>query len=158
MPLLDSVSSEAERIDRLVTTLDTTVDSVDPIIQNLYANQVVLAAAGYVENATKHILSEYAQRYGDKAISRYIEHAVSRKNSLSCAKIKDILDCFNNEWWLELNRETSDQRKSAVNSLKTLRDAIAHGKHNGTGYTTVKTYYSECKKFVADMCDVILPS
>ncbi len=157
MPLPARVRSEAQRIDYLVTTLDSTVDFVEPIVQNLYANQVVLAAAGYVENATKHILSEYAQKRGNKAIAQYIEHAVSRNNSLNCEKIKIILDCFNNEWWLELNRETSDQRKWAVNSLKALRDRIAHGKHNGTGYSTVKTYYSECKKFVADMCDVILP-
>ncbi len=152
-------SSEVQRIDHLVTTLDSTVDSVDPIIQNLYASQVVLAAAGYVESATTHILSEYAQRHGgNPRVSRYIARTVLRNNSLNCEKIKNILDRFDSEWWLTLDRETSDQKKSAVNSLKNLRDAIAHGKQNGTGYTTVKTYYSECKKFVADMCDVILPS
>ena len=157
MPLPARASSEAQRIDSLVTTLDSTVNSVALIIQNLYANQVALAAAGYVESATIHILSEYAQRRGDKAISRYIAHTVSRNNSLNCAKINSILDSFDAEWWPTLDSKTSYEEKSAVNSLKDLRDRIAHGKPNGTGYTTVKTYYSECKKFVADMGDVILP-
>ncbi len=84
------VVPELQRIDTLVATLDLSVDSVDPIIQNVYANHVVLAASGYVENATAQILSQYGENNGNQRVARYIERTVSRNNSLNCKKILQI--------------------------------------------------------------------
>ena len=52
--------------------------------------------------------------------------------------------------------QTSAANIAAVDSLKTLRDQIAHGKNNGTGYGTVKGYYQRAKAFVVDFNSVIL--
>lgn len=150
------VFSELQRIDQLVATLDLTVDEVDPIVQNVYANHVVLLASGYVENSTIQMLSEYGKNNGNHSVRRYIERTVSRNNSLNCEKIANILHHFDTSWWSQIEDVTPANSKTSVDSLKTLRDQIAHGKPNGTGYTTVKSYYEGGKRLVLDMCSVIL--
>ena len=151
-----NVTDEQRRIDSLVSILRASIYEVEEIVQNVYANHLVLAAAGYVEHATIQILSEYGKNYGNPEISRYIERTVSRNNSLNCAKIKTILHEFDESWWPEIMRIASQQSMDSVDSLKALRDEIAHGKPNGTGFFTVSEYYSNCKSFVSHMCNVIL--
>lgn len=151
------VHSENQRISHIVSFLDTVVDDSDVLLQNLYANQVVLLASGYVENSTLLILSEYAARHSNEAILRYVDHTVKRNNSLNCEKIEKILNCFDNSWWGDIVSLTSYEYIESVDSLKTLRDQIAHGKHNGTGYNVVKKYFNNSKLFVSDMSTIIVP-
>lgn len=145
------------RIDALLTTMDATVGDVDPRIQSVFANHVVLAGAGYVEEAVLATLSEYGRRHGDAKIARFIEKSVSRYNSLNCEKIESVLRQFDKEWWPAIEARTTIENISAIDSLKTLRDQIAHGKPNGTGYMTVKDYYSRAKQFAVDLAAVVTP-
>lgn len=154
--LPDNVADEQRRIDILVSKLRTSVNDVEGVLQNVYANHVVLAVAGYVEHATIQILTQYGKNNGNPEISRYIERTVSRNNSLNCAKIKTILHEFDESWWPEIKGIASQQSMASVDSLKALRDEIAHGKPNGTGFFTVSDYYSNCKSFVSHMRNVIL--
>ncbi|WP_282047307.1 HEPN domain-containing protein [Roseibium album] len=146
---------DGQRIDALITTMDEAVGDLDVRIQNVLANHVVLAASGYVEQAVVAILSEYGRQHGNQRISRFVEKMISRQNSLNCDKIEKILNHFDKSWWPKLENSTASANISAVDSLKTLRDQIAHGKPNGTGYITVKDYYEKSKKFVSDFAVII---
>ena len=147
---------ERDRIDSLLKLLEETIDKVDDSAQHILANHLVLAASGYIETSTLAILSEYASRHGDVRVIRYIEKTISRENSLSCEKIRNILEKFDKDWWGALETRTPIDATSAVDSLKTLRDQIAHGKMNGTGFTTVQNYYVRSKRFVEDFAAVVL--
>jgi succinate dehydrogenase flavin-adding protein (antitoxin of CptAB toxin-antitoxin module) len=150
-----SVSQNGQRIDALVTTMDEAVVDLDNRIQNVLANHIVLAASGYVEQAVIHVLAEYGRQHGDGRISRFIDKNVSRNNSLNCEKIEKILDQFDKAWWPSIVDRTAPQNIAAVDSLKTLRDQIAHGRPNGTGYITVKDYYSKAKRFISDFAHIV---
>ncbi len=156
MPLL-RITQHADRIDALLTTMDATVQDVDARIQNVFANHVVLAGAGYVEGAVLATLSEYGRVHGNPRISRFVEKSVARNNSLNCEKIAKILHQFDKDWWPTIEQNTGAENTAAVDSLKTLRDQIAHGRPNGTGYMTVKDYYTNSKRFVLDFAAVIIP-
>lgn len=149
------VISNGQRIDALLGILEATVWEVDPQIQNVYANHVVLAGAGHVESAILAILSEYGRKHGNVRISRYVERTIERNNSLNCEKIERILHQFDKDWWPEIKATTAPENIEAIDSLKTLRDQIAHGKPNGTGYTIVKQYYTNAKKFIDDFALVV---
>ncbi|MGV6848971.1 MAG: HEPN domain-containing protein [Marinibacterium sp.] len=120
-----------------------------------FANHVVLAGAGYVEDAVLATLSEYSRTHGNPKIARFVEKAVSRNNSLDCEKIERILNQFDKDWWPAIEARTRPENVSAIDSLKALRDQIAHGKPNGTGYMTVKDYYERSKRFVLDFAAVV---
>ena len=150
------VTQEKDRIQALQSLLEQSVNSVDAQIQNIYSNHLVLASAGFVEKSTLLILSEYTRRNGDLRVKRYIERNISRQNSLNCEKIKLLVELFDLSWWGAIEDRTTPEAMSAVDSLKTLRDQIAHGKPNGTGFVTVKTYHKGATKFVMDLAHVVL--
>jgi len=139
------VTSNGQRIDALLKILEANVWEVDPQIQNVYANHVVLAGAGYVESAILATLSEYGKRHGNDRISRYVEKTIERNDSLNCEKIEKILHQFDKDWCPEIKATTAPENIDAIDSLKTLRDQIAHGKQNGTGYSIVQHYFSSAR-------------
>ena len=143
-----SVIQNGQRIDSLLATMDPLVGDADPRIQNVFANHIVLAGAGYVENAIIATLSEYGRVHGNARIARFVEKSVARNNSLNCEKIAAILHQFDKTWWHTIESITKIENLSAIDSLKTLRDQIAHGKPNGTGFITVRDYYNKSKVFV----------
>lgn len=149
------VTQQANRIDALLATMDATVEDVDFRIQNVFANHVVLAGAGYVESSVLAMLSEYGRIHGNTKISRFVEKSISRNNSLNCEKIAKILDQFDKDWWPAIVVSTAAENIAAVDSLKTLRDQVAHGKPNGTGYMTVRDYYVKSKRFVFDFASIV---
>lgn len=71
-------------------------------------------------------------------------------------EIEKILAKFSSNWWSSIEGATSNAERSAVDSLKTLRDQVAHGAYNGTGFTTVEGYYVGAKRFVEAVSDELL--
>lgn len=125
--------------------------------QHVYSSYVALKASGLVELATREILSEYAQRHSNAYIRTFVENAVEWENSFNCEKIERLLNRFNPAWWPHIQAHTSAAQHSAVNSLKTLRDQFAHGRHNGTGYLIVEGYYFAAKSFIVVVANHIVP-
>ena len=157
MPL-PRITSDETRLDKLAADLKRAVDRVDEDInlQHVFSNHLVLAGAGHIENSVAHILSEYGRIHGNSAIKRFVEKTVFRNNSLNCKKIETVSNQFNLEWWTKIEETTLESERDAVDNLKTLRDNIAHGRHNGTGFYTVKDYFDCAKIFVKKYSIVVL--
>lgn len=152
------VHSEIQRIDALVKNLESFAEEADPIVQNVFANHLVLAGAGLVEKSVIVILSEFSAKRGCPPLSSYVEQTVSYHNSLNCEKIEKILGGFDKNWWVSVVGLAPESSRAAVDSLKALRDQIAHGRPNGTGFATVRGYYTEAKRFVNCLNDVVNPA
>lgn len=155
MPPL-TISSEEQRIDKLSVDLRAAADQADLPLQHIFSSHLVLAGAGHVEQSVINILSEYGRINGNLIVKRFIEKTVARNNSLDCEKIKKILDHFHLDWWVAVEGATTGAEREAVDSLKTLRDQVAHGKRNGTGFSVVEGYYSKSKSFVRAVSIVVL--
>ncbi len=155
MPLFQITASE-QKIRSLAGDLCAASREVDLNIQHVFANYLFLASAGHVEKSVRAVLSEYARRHGNDLLKRYVERSVSRQSSLNCRKIKSLTDMFNSLWWDQVLSSTSEEERDAVDSIKALRDKIAHGEHNGTGFATVDNYHTLVKRFVQTFSGVIL--
>lgn len=151
-----SIVTEFRRIEHRVTAMSGLVDNVDPIIQNVLSAQLILSGAGLVEKSVVDVLSEYGRRHGNPRLSRYVQKSVERNNSLNCEKIGKIFNHFDSDWWPEVCVATTEAERLAVDSLKTLRDKIAHGGPCGAGFTVAQGYYTKSKGFIEKMCSVIL--
>ncbi|SHJ06079.1 HEPN domain-containing protein [Wenxinia saemankumensis] len=132
------------------------IPDVDFAVQSVFANQLALLAAGLVEETVSKVLSEYGRKKGDPKISRYITKSVEHQNSLSCEKIKLTLDKFDGGWWDQLEDRVKDSDRAAIDSLKAIRDKVAHGRPNGTGFSVVGSYYSSIKRFAREFDQLIL--
>lgn len=149
------IVSEEQRIDKLSKDLRTAAFESD-ILQHVYSSHLVLLAAGHVEQSVIAVLFEYGRAHGNSHIKRFIEKSVERNNSLNCEKIKKILDLFDPSWWPQVQALSSDAERDAVDSLKTLRDQVAHGKRNGTGFSVVDGYCKEVRSFVRKVSLVVI--
>lgn len=154
--LPSTVTSQIQRIDHLSSQLSKASGDVDITLQTVFANHMVLAASGLIEQTVIGVLGEYGRRNGNLPLSRYLEKTAGRLNSLNCEKIENLLSHFDRSWWPRIVDETTLQDREAVNSLKTIRDQIAHGKPNGTGMVTVSGYYTGAKRFSRAFGGVLL--
>lgn len=152
-----SVFQYQQRTENLIAMLDSAAPEVEMRILSVFANQLAIRSAGMIEYSVIQILSEYGRLNGNQRIGRFVEKTVERNNSLNCEKIKVVLDNFDVTWWPSIQLSCPAEALEAVDSLKTLRDQLAHGRENGTGLNTVKTYYEGAKVFVSRVNDAILP-
>ncbi|WP_373280042.1 hypothetical protein [Palleronia salina] len=63
---------------------------------------------------------------------------------------------FDPNWWREVCLSLDPEDLSAIDSLKTLRDKIAHGKPNGTGFVTIRNYCGGAKRFAKRLPEIVL--
>lgn len=153
-----SVTGRIQKIDALVPQMQALVNAASFATQSIYSNHLVLQAAGLVENGVCDILSHYAGNHGDTRLRRFVQAEISRNNSLNCEKIEKIIEKFDPSWIVSLKSTWTASERSAVDSLKAIRDQIAHGNSNGTGYATVAGYYNDAKAFITKVGNVILPT
>lgn len=150
------IVSDEQRLSKLSKNLNEAIADVDLPLQYVFSNHLVLAGAGHVENSVLAILAEYCRQHSNIPIKRYVAKTVSRNNSLNCEKIKSISDDFDTSWWPEIINSTGQNVRDSIDSLKTLRDQIAHGKMNGTGITVVSQYCSDARIFVRKYSEIVL--
>lgn len=150
------VTSLAQSCDNTVQQLDRLVVDADLVVQSVFSNHVVLLAAGFVEQSISIILTEYTRNRSQPQIVAYVGRNVARLNSLNCEKTERLLNSFDRSWWPRIQEVTRAQCFEAVDSLKNLRDQIAHGRPNGTGFRTVSEYFTDAKGFVNGVSQVIL--
>ena len=153
---LISLSAERDRISSLFSLCQNESQNVDIKSLSIFSQFMAVKSAGFVELTVQHTLSEYGRQRGNSEISRFVLTSAERLNSLNCVKIEAFLQRFDQDWWSEVCLKVSDEHLSAIDSLKTIRDQVAHGKHNGTGLTVIKKYFDSVVFFSKEFQDIIL--
>ncbi|WP_366933762.1 HEPN domain-containing protein [Devosia sp.] len=155
--MIAEIRSARDRLDFQYKLVQGEFDKVDVRLQNVFSNQLALKSAGLVEKSVQYVLNEYARRRSNETIANFVLKQVSWENSLNCEKISKLLDRFDRGWWPEVESSTSEESRLAVDSLKTIRDQIAHGGENGTGMVTIIRYHQASLQFVDGLLSVVLP-
>lgn len=152
-----SVIQYEQRLENLLPVLRAEANACAMNMQHVYSGYLALRGAGLVELALREVMGEYAVQRGSQEIRNFVRHHVNRENSLNCDKIEKILNRFSSVWWGAISASATAAETAAIDSLKTLRDEIAHGGINGTGFSTVEGYYTAAKSFVRKVDSVIIP-
>lgn len=112
------------------------------ILGNITRYYAILTAS-YVEFTLQEVIRSYVETRSSKMISSIVTSFVERQNSIDCRKIKIILDNFDRKLYPKFEVRAGNDKVEAINSLKTLRDSLAHGNDNGTSYIKIKDYYDK---------------
>ncbi|PMH10195.1 MULTISPECIES: MAE_28990/MAE_18760 family HEPN-like nuclease [Vibrio] len=120
----------------------------NPESQAHNAKYLAVLVSGYLEQAVKELLLQYASQGTRSQITRYIEETWPISRNMNVENIKTILNQFNTGWsqefsiWLE---EEGKNRKNDINSIVRWRNSIAHGQEsNTTGVTLVSVRNAFC--------------
>lgn len=139
------------RITRLLKSFEEDLDTES---QAHNAKYLAVLISGYLEQAIKELLLNYASQGARPQILRYVEKTWPISRNMKAENIQEILGQFNDDWskdfldWLV----ECDSRKSNINSLVTWRNRIAHGQEsNTTGVTlvSVKNAFDTVKDLVS---------
>jgi hypothetical protein len=145
-----------QKIDSVVNEMDGSIADVSPSLQGVLSSHLVILASGHIELSVKELIKRYGETHGNRQIVRFIDRTIDRENSLNCEKIEKVLSRLDREWWPRLTNAIGADESAAVDSLKALRDQIAHGRFNGTGFMTVRNYYDGAKRFVSKLDNVVI--
>jgi hypothetical protein len=130
------------------------VDS-NPESQAHNAKYLAVLVSGYLEQAVKELLLQYASQGTRSQITRYIEETWPISRNMNAENIKTILNQFSTGWshefsiWLE---EEGKNRKNDINSIVRWRNSVAHGQEsNTTGVTlvSVRSAFATIKELVS---------
>lgn len=156
--MIQEIRSARDRITAQFAMIDAAPAEVDLRLVGLMANQMALRCAGLVEKSVQLIVAEYARRRSNETISRYVQKHVEWENSLNCEKIARLLEWFDSSWWAQIEASASEESRLAIDSLKTIRDQLAHGRDNGTGLVNIKRYFAASCDLIDKLEALLLPN
>lgn len=142
-----AIQSHRAKTKQLADMCKFYADNDDTRIQGYLAKYLVIMASAYIEISVKEELSAFCSAKSHPCISEFVKTTVSWENSLGCSKIELILNKFDKRIWQSLEQMLTDEEKLSIDSLKALRDQIAHGKDNNTGYLIVSRYFNAIVNF-----------
>lgn len=156
--MITSIYSEKQKITQLIRELKPIADDGPLYLQYIYSNHIVLKTGGFIENSTKAIFYNYTNRHSKPEIAKFVEHHAGRMNSLNCEKIEKFANQFDEDFWPKIKEQCDRTELEAIDSIKAIRDTIAHGKINGTGISIVIDHFNKACTFVEHMEAIIYPS
>ena len=124
-------------------------------MQTIAANYIAVAASGLFETGVQEIFYEFTRHRSNPQVLRFVRDRLKWNTTLDCNKIDTLLDRFDSNWKGEFREQTSAAQQAAIDSLQTLRNDVAHGKHNGTGYVVVMHYYRESMAVLKTLAKIV---
>jgi hypothetical protein len=121
---IDAVLSRASGVDDLQTQADL-------------ARYLCVLVAGHLEQAVRHIYSDYA-------VNR-----LSGFTNANAERLCSLAGAFDPQWRKDLEDFLGDQRKDAINSVIANRHQIVHGQDVGITYIRIRDYYAHVRDAVA---------
>lgn len=154
--ILSQVSAERDRINKLFDLLSRESSKVDILAAATFGQFMAVKSGGFIETTVQLTMYEYARRHSNSQIAGYVFQQSKYLNSLNCEKIERFISPFNKDWWTEVSRRCGPKILDSIDSLKNVRDDVAHGKHNGTGLITIREYFRDSVTFSKEMQEVLL--
>lgn len=154
MPLPARSRAQAAKIDAYVKRLDAEQNEYQ---KTIYAKWLIMLSAGFVEKTLQEILSDYAEKRGNKQMSAFVARQVTKYLSINMDKMMDVLQGFSGDWPEQLRAASTPRQIAAVNSVKSLRDLFAHGSDNGVSWGTASGYWKEVKSLMEVVNVVVDP-
>lgn len=150
------IASEKDRVDSLFGLLIEESSKVDMKAASAFGQFMAVQSGGFVERTVQLTMFDYAKTRSNHQISSFVLKRAEYLNSLNCKKIEQFLEPFDNTWWQEIAAICGPTILQSIDSLKNVRDDVAHGKHNGTGINTIKDYFDHAVVFSREFQKTIL--
>ena len=142
--------------EKKLDSLFELVNNVTNEEQKAYlAKFLCVRTSGYIESAIRNLINEFADKTTPKPIQSYVNKEVKYITNLKFDKLSNLLNSFDEDWKIEFEDKVNDAQKSAINSIVSNRNNIAHGENDSITYGSMKDYYTHCKEVVEILKSII---
>lgn len=147
---------------RLKTRLDATFARAGQVGSNTelqadFARFLCILVSGYMEKAVTALVLEHARRQSAPSIQRFVEYRMTSFTNVNAQRLQQLMGSFDLDWERNLEQFLIDEKKAAIDSIRSLRNAIAHGEHVGITYTRISDYYKEVQKIIERVANLCSP-
>ena len=150
-----AIVSHREKTRNLALLCKEAADFPDVRFQGYLAKYLAIMASAYIEISVKEVIGQFCEKRAHPLLQEFITTTISWENSLNCRKIEQILDKFDKGLWPKLLGTLSERETAAIDSLKALRDQIAHGNDNNTGYIVITRYFESITEFPEKLLTIL---
>lgn len=98
---------------------------------------------------------EYIQGTAPKPLQKFVSQKLKNVTNLNYDRLSSVLRSFNADWANEFEVAISDEQRSALNSVISNRNNIAHGENDNISYELMKGYYKSIKEVVESLKNII---
>lgn len=141
---IQQVNSQKDRIDGLFTKIEDMVrkNAIDLELQGQLSRYLCVLVSGLLEISVKSICTRYAEDKASPQIANFVTSTVPNlAQNPKIWKIERLVRYFDGSWADDFILDIDDEQKSAVDSVVTLRNQIAHGEQAGISLGTIRSYY-----------------
>ncbi len=142
---LDNLYKLAEKID-------------DDEIRGHFAKYLCIRTSGLVEVYFKTQIEDYATGASPKPIVKFLNHKFKNFTNINSTKILNLFELFSSEWVEKFNEETYEEQRSALDSVISNRNNIAHGNSDNISLANAKEYYIKVKEILTILDGIITKS
>jgi len=135
-----AVHSERSRVSSL---FDLAATIEDQEVQAHFARYLAVRLCGLLESTAKALVSEYSKRTANSKTASFCAFEINSFRNPNTEKLLALAGRFDPDWRLQLEVLFDGRTGEAVNSIKALRDAIAHGVNHNASLGTVAKYRDE---------------
>ena len=148
-PLVNRYRSRLDGLFGKVSAID------DLEMQSQWSRYLCVLVSGFIEEAIRAIVGEYAAVRSSREIANYVEKKLGRETNLNMSKIVSLLSQFDPDIGKELERRTNGELKDAIDSIVANRHPIVHGRDVSVSYARIHDWYKETVK-VIEIVDSLL--
>lgn len=144
--------AEQQRIKNLYQLTSTIEDEETQAHMSKY---LCVQSSGYLENVVKSLVEDYIHKSCPPPVIYYVQKKVNRITNLEFEKLCEFLDSFDHTWKENFCTLINDEQKSALKSIVSQRNAIAHGNPSNITYRSISSYFSELENVISILEKVI---
>jgi hypothetical protein len=111
-----------------------------------FARYLAVTLCGLLETTVKSLVIEYSKRKADPRTASYCASVIFGFRNPNCEKLTSLVGRLDADWREKVETFLDGSTGAAVDSVKAIRDSIAHGINHGVTLGTVTKYRDEIVK------------
>jgi len=140
-----TVSAHRERLE---AAFQRASQVEDLRVQADLAQLLCVLVAGFLEQATRHLLKVFASNRSDPRVTRYVERRLARFRNANPQKLCDLLGDFDPELRTRFEEFIKGERRDSIQSVVANRHQIAHGEQVELTYHRIRGYFVHVRETV----------
>jgi hypothetical protein len=144
--------AEVDRRHKKLLAVFASIDGQDlpPEVLSHYARYLCVLVAGFAEQSTKELLSEFARNQSSARVHRYVANQLKLIWGLDVVKLQRLVEAIDPAWWEDL-KDNHPEELDALASVAGLRNQIAHGGDAGVTISTMRTYADHINRLMRSL-------
>ncbi|GAA4327732.1 hypothetical protein GCM10023115_41690 [Pontixanthobacter gangjinensis] len=146
------LEQQEKKLDNLFDLVQNVEDEEQQAILSKF---LCIRASGFVESSIRNLIAEFTDGSAPKQIQSYVGKETKYITNLRYDRLSKLLGTFDSSWKEELEEKISEEQKSALNTIVSNRNNIAHGENDAISYSLMFNYYSRIKEVVEILKNIV---